>query len=190
MYVSFEAEARACRDVANSKSLPPSDRHYLLELVNIPAGITGAPAVGTVWELSLEEPFTLELPTYRTNDGLTGYEFSFTVTEAEASPGDFDNDSDVDHDDYQAFEQCFTGPGGQLEPDCELGDFDGDGDVDCDDWASFVLAWTEAGEPPVLPACGPPIPATSEWGIVFMALLVVIAGTVALTRRRRLHSWV
>lgn len=31
----------------------------------------------------------------------------------------------------------------------------------------------------------PPIPAVSQWGLVVMGLLVLVAGTVAITRRRR-----
>jgi len=157
------------------------DRNYLLELVTVPDGVTGAPAVGTVWELPTDALFTVELPTYQTTEGLTGYEFSFTVTEAEASPGDFNNDGDVDHDDYQTFESCFTGPDVQFAPGCELGDFDGDADIDCDDWGQFVLAWTDPAGPPLLPDCPPLIPAVSDWGMVMLALLVLIAGTLAQT---------
>jgi hypothetical protein len=109
------------------------------------------------------------------------------VTEAEPSPGDFDNDGDVDQDDFLSFEACFTGSGGQFEPGCELGDFDGDSDIDCEDWEQFVLAWTEPGGPPVLPMCGPPIPAVSEWGAVLLMLLLLIAGTLEQTRPRPLR---
>jgi len=60
---------------------PPEDRDYLLELVSVPGGITGAPAVGTVWEVPLGgEILVLELPTFLTTDGLAGYEFAFTMT--------------------------------------------------------------------------------------------------------------
>ncbi len=60
---------------------PPSDRRYLLELLGIPEGMVGAPPVGTVWELPLGgTTFTLELPTYRTIDGLESYRFAFTIT--------------------------------------------------------------------------------------------------------------
>ncbi len=59
MFVSFKADARACRNVANPAALPPSDRHYLLELVSLADGVTGAPEVGAVWELSLDQLFTL-----------------------------------------------------------------------------------------------------------------------------------
>ena len=59
---------------------PPPDRRYLLELLARPAGVEGGPPVGTVWELSLERLLTLYLPLYLTNNGLTGYQFAFTVT--------------------------------------------------------------------------------------------------------------
>ncbi len=71
-------------------------------------------------------------------------------------PGDFDGDNDVDEDDFDAFESCFTGPGGgPVGPGCGPGDFDGDDDIDCDDWALFVAAWTALGDPPALCACNP-----------------------------------
>ena len=59
----------------------PADRDYLLELLTVPDGVVGAPAVGTVWDLPLDTLFTLELPTFKTDDGLEGYEFSFTITD-------------------------------------------------------------------------------------------------------------
>ncbi len=58
---------------------PPADREYLLELLQVPDSVTGAPAVGTVWTLPLNETFTLTLPTYRTTNGLEGYQFGYTV---------------------------------------------------------------------------------------------------------------
>jgi formylglycine-generating enzyme required for sulfatase activity len=71
-------------------------------------------------------------------------------------PGDFDGDNDVDEDDSDAFESCFTGPGGgPVGPGCGPGDFDDDGDIDCDDWALFVAAWTALGDPPTLCFCNP-----------------------------------
>jgi hypothetical protein len=73
-------------------------------------------------------------------------------------PGDFDFDGDVDVDDYNAFKECFTGPGGGLiDPGCIPGDFDGDEDVDCDDWEAFKDAWTgPPANPPALFRCGQP----------------------------------
>lgn len=59
---------------------PPPDRQYLLELLARPDGVEGGPPVGTVWELSLERLLTLYLPLYLTDDGLTGYQFAFTIT--------------------------------------------------------------------------------------------------------------
>jgi len=59
---------------------PPADRRYLLELLARPDGVEGGPPVGTVWELSLERLLTLYLPLYVTNNGLTGYQFAFTMT--------------------------------------------------------------------------------------------------------------
>ncbi len=48
-----------------------------LELVQKPTGITGGPAVRTVWTTP---PTSFALPLYTTTDGLTGYVFKFTLT--------------------------------------------------------------------------------------------------------------
>lgn len=188
MFVSFQsfqaAQSSLCGEQAYRAALPPSDRRYLLELLSVPDGVIGAPQVGTVWELPLGPLFTLELPTYSTTDGLEGYRFAFKITRVVSLPGDFDGDGDVDQDDFDAFEQCFTGAGGQAGAGCELGDFDGDDDIDCDDWALFVLAWTEAGTPPSLTVCDPSIPTVSTWDMVAMTLLIFTAGSLVLMRRR------
>jgi hypothetical protein len=99
--------------------------------------------------------------------------------------GDFDNDGDVDEDDFDAFQQCFSGPDNPFAPDCEAGDFDGDGDIDCDDWEQFCQAWTAGGSPPELSQCPrqQPIPAVSEWGIAVMTLLTLAAGTLVFRKR-------
>ena len=49
----------------------------VLEYVRKPAGVTGGPDVGTVWNAP---PFLLTLPFYSTSDGLTGHAFKFTLT--------------------------------------------------------------------------------------------------------------
>lgn len=58
---------------------PPDNRRYELELLYVPAGVIGAPPVGTVWQLPLDRAFSVEVPTYKTTDGRTGYRFGFTV---------------------------------------------------------------------------------------------------------------
>jgi hypothetical protein len=58
---------------------PPADRSYWLELLSVPAGIDGAPPVGTIWDVQPGEPLTVEVPTFATYDGLGGYQFAFTV---------------------------------------------------------------------------------------------------------------
>ena len=65
---------------------PPENRRYRLELLHVPADVIGAPPGGTVWDLPLGELFTIELPTYRTTDGLDGYRFSFTISEVIPEP--------------------------------------------------------------------------------------------------------
>ena len=130
-----------------AESSLPAERKYLLELMSVPDGVVGAPSVGTVWELPLLGYFTLPLPTYRTTEGLTGYQFALTITEAEPGPGDLDNDGDVDRDDFAAFEPCFTGPDGQAGLDCEPDDFarsdaDHNGHIDLADFAAFTVNFT------------------------------------------------
>jgi hypothetical protein len=66
---------------------PPTDRVYSLELLHVPPGVTGAPPVGTVWEFPGTFLFTVEVPTFKTNDGLEGYQFALKVWPA-ACAGD------------------------------------------------------------------------------------------------------
>ena len=190
MFVSFLADATVCRDQAHRVAPPPTDRRYLLELLRLPEGVVGAPPVGTVWILPVGPLYTLEFPTFRTTDGLEGYQFAFTITRVTSLPGDFDRDGDVDQTDADQFALCYTGPnGGPIGPGCGPGDFDSDGDIDCDDWDLFTEAWTEPGPPPPPPneQCMMAIPTVSEWGLVAMTLLVLCAGTVVLLRRNM--SW-
>ena len=66
---------------------------------------------------------------------------TFTVS-SDVGTGDCDDDGDVDLADFLAFQTCFTGPGGSLDPGCECADFNGDGDVDLQDFLSFQAAYT------------------------------------------------
>jgi hypothetical protein len=55
---------------------------------------------------------------------------------------DSDGDNDVDLTDYQAFQNCVTGPnGGPIAPGCEHADLDCDNDVDVVDWGAFQVAF-------------------------------------------------
>ncbi len=54
-------------------------RTFTLELTAVPAGVTGAPDVGTTWTLPKDKSFKLSLPVYRTEDPTTGYQFSLTM---------------------------------------------------------------------------------------------------------------
>ena len=72
--------------------------------------------------------------------------------------GDADRDGDVDHDDFDIFVSCFTGPLDTKDPlpvECQFLDTDQDNDIDCDDWLDFVGAWTEEEDPPIFPPCEP-----------------------------------
>jgi hypothetical protein len=71
---------------ADDANPPPVDRAYLLELLAVPDGVIGAPPVGTVWQLPLNELVTIFVPTWRSFNGLDSYRFAFTVT-ATPEPG-------------------------------------------------------------------------------------------------------
>lgn len=71
MYFSMEADQYYA---------PPENRGYYLELLDVPAGVKNAPPVGTVWEVPRQGTFTIALPVFRTDDGLLGYQFSFTIS--------------------------------------------------------------------------------------------------------------
>jgi hypothetical protein len=67
--------------------LPPDDRDYILELLQVPEGVEGAPPIGTSWKVPLTwEGLVIEVPAYRTDDGLSGYRFSFTITKVIPEP--------------------------------------------------------------------------------------------------------
>jgi hypothetical protein len=51
-----------------------------LRLAAKPAGVTGGPAVGTMWNLSAQSDAGVQLPVFRTSDGREGYVFDFTAT--------------------------------------------------------------------------------------------------------------
>jgi len=67
-------------------------------------------------------------------------------------PGDYDHDGDVDHDDFNLFESCASGPAVLLIPGCEGKDFDGDNDVDQNDFAIFQRCYSGQNNP-VDPGC-------------------------------------
>jgi len=55
---------------------------FTLRLDAVPAGVTGAPAVGSTWDIPARGTFDLQLPTHKTEDGMTGYQFAVTATMA------------------------------------------------------------------------------------------------------------
>jgi len=58
----------------------PSEYDYTLTLAAKPSATSGGPAIGTTWRLSLPSGVSVELPIYRTDNGLTGYQFELTAT--------------------------------------------------------------------------------------------------------------
>ena len=57
-------------------------------------------------------------------------------------PGDSDVDGDVDGTDFAWFLECYTGPGGIMDPGCGLTDLDHDLDVDFTDFGVFQRSVT------------------------------------------------
>jgi hypothetical protein len=60
--------------------VPPSGLRFAVTLKAKPIGITGGPALATVYDLSAHNPSSVYLPIYRTTNGLDGYVFDFTAT--------------------------------------------------------------------------------------------------------------
>lgn len=64
---------------ADPLNMPPANWQYTLELLYVPPGISGAPPVGTTWDVPLDRTFTVSVPTFASHDGLLGYRFAFSV---------------------------------------------------------------------------------------------------------------
>jgi len=96
--------------------------------------------------------------------------------------GDFDSDGEVDDFEVFYFDECLSesGAGVDAGPGCRWADMDGDTDVDCDDFDLFADAWTAPGGPPPLIPCvaGGGIPATSHWGAIIMATILLAGATI------------
>ncbi len=119
--------------------------------------------------------------TYR-NDG-TGH---FTASSQLLQSGGMT----IDLDDFDVLVMCLAKSSGHLAAECEPCDLDGDQDLDCADWVLFRQAWTEPQSPPELAPCGAAIPATSEWGLALMTLVLITLGTLVLrTQRGRARSF-
>jgi len=58
----------------------PDEFYFTLTLKSKPAGIIGGPIAGTVWDLSAQPNAGIQLPIFRTANGLEGYVFDFTAT--------------------------------------------------------------------------------------------------------------
>ncbi|RJP40679.1 MAG: hypothetical protein C4547_02440 [Phycisphaerales bacterium] len=58
--------------------------------------------------------------------------------------GDGDDDGDVDLVDVSGFQDCYSGSGGGVGPQCEPFDLDGDKDIDLRDWAALATNMTGA----------------------------------------------
>jgi len=56
-----------------------NDFQFQLKLVSKPESVSGGPEVGTTWDFDIPA-FEVEFPTYRTDNGLTGYHFELTAT--------------------------------------------------------------------------------------------------------------
>jgi hypothetical protein len=132
--------------------VPSPDRVYSLELLHVPDGVVGAPPEGTVWQVPIDGLFTVSMPTYRTFDGRTSYQFAFRASPAVnpcagTLPGDANCDNVVSWRDIDAFVAALDGEevwrqsvGGAAS--CGylcVNDIDRDGRVDWRDIDLFLL---------------------------------------------------
>ena len=80
----YEPDTMSLAIEADVNFAPPAERNYLLELLAVPDGISGAPEVGTVWPVPLDQTLVVTVPTYRWAPDSTedphGYQFAFTIT--------------------------------------------------------------------------------------------------------------
>lgn len=94
--------------------------------------------------------------------------------------GDVDNDGSIDSGDFPTFADCV---GEIFAPGCEIMDLDGDSDVDCVDYDLLLGEWT-GGEPvPPVFQCTGTVPAASGWGLIAMALCVLVGATLLLEKK-------
>jgi len=61
-------------------------------------------------------------------------------------PGDFDGDEDVDQEDFGHLQECLSGDGVSVAPQCQNADLDPDGDVDQLDVSRFVECMGGSGQ--------------------------------------------
>jgi hypothetical protein len=70
-------------------AVPPTDWTYTVELLYVPSGIAGAPAVGTAWDVdptASARELEITVPTFYASDGFNGYQFAFTMTRPVPEP--------------------------------------------------------------------------------------------------------
>jgi hypothetical protein len=82
---TYTSETMFLTFMSDTLFVPPSDRRYFLELVDVPAGYDWPEE--TLWEVPADGLVSLELRTFNSTDGLEGYEFSFTIGEVIPEPG-------------------------------------------------------------------------------------------------------
>ena len=108
----------------------------------------------------------------------------YTAQRTPLALGDADGDGDVDIDDFTALTSCLNIDSGvQTTAGCAVFDFDDDNNVDCFDWFVFRTIWSDSQtEIPILIECARVIPAASEWGLVIISLLLLIIGSLVISR--------
>jgi len=66
---------------------------FALQLDAVPEGVAFAHPVGTSWQIPKDNSFSLVLPAYKTDNGLSGYRFTVTMTSASAADPNTDGGS-------------------------------------------------------------------------------------------------
>lgn len=65
----------------------PNNRVYAVELLAVPDGIENAPEIGSTWNIVGQDPLTIEMPTFMSDNGFAGYQFAFHVSSIVPEPG-------------------------------------------------------------------------------------------------------
>lgn len=112
--------------------IPDSTRHVNFTLWNLATNIENTSLESI---LSSTHPEANEITFYGTQE-------EYNVDLRETAKGDTDGDGDIDLDDLYNFNECFSGPGQGVGPNCEATDFDNNGKTDMLDFKELQKKFT------------------------------------------------